>query len=55
MGVFLVELGVLLLALALLGAIARRVDLSPIPFFLLAGLMLGEDQVHHLDPAHQHR
>lgn len=46
MGVFLVELGVLLLALALLGAIARRVDLSPIPFFLLAGLVLGEGGIH---------
>jgi CPA2 family monovalent cation:H+ antiporter-2 len=45
-GVFLVELGVLLLALALLGAIARRVDLSPIPFFLLAGLVLGEGGIH---------
>jgi CPA2 family monovalent cation:H+ antiporter-2 len=48
MGVFLVELGVLLLALALLGALARRVDLSPIPFFLLAGLILGEGGVHDL-------
>ncbi|MDP3894995.1 cation:proton antiporter [Nocardioides sp.] len=46
MGVFLVELGVLLLALALLGALARRVDLSPIPFFLLAGLGLGEGGIH---------
>ena len=46
MGVFLVELGVVLLALALLGAIARRVDLSPIPFFLLAGLVLGEGGIH---------
>jgi CPA2 family monovalent cation:H+ antiporter-2 len=45
-GVFLVELGVLLLALALLGALARRVDLSPIPFFLLAGLVLGEGGIH---------
>ena len=46
MGVFLVELGVVLLALALLGAIARRVDLSPIPFFLLAGLVLGDGGVY---------
>ncbi|WP_107772778.1 cation:proton antiporter [Nocardioides sediminis] len=46
MGLFLVELGVLLLALALLVALARRVDLSPIPFFLLAGLMLGEGGVY---------
>ena len=46
MGVFLIELGVLLLALALLGALARRVELSPIPFFLLAGLLLGEGGIH---------
>ncbi len=46
MGFFLLELGVLLLALALLGALARRVDLSPIPFFLLAGLALGEGGIH---------
>ena len=46
MGVFLLELGVVLLTLALLGAIARRVDLSPIPFFLLAGLVLGEGGIH---------
>jgi CPA2 family monovalent cation:H+ antiporter-2 len=45
-GVFLVELGALLLALAVLGALARRVDLSPIPFFLLAGLLLGEGGIH---------
>ncbi|WP_459976027.1 cation:proton antiporter [Nocardioides pyridinolyticus] len=36
----------LLLTLALLGALARRVDLSPIPFFLLAGLLLGEGGIH---------
>lgn len=46
MGVFLIELGVLLLTLALLGALARRADLSPIPFFLLAGLLLGEGGIH---------
>ncbi|WP_372736404.1 cation:proton antiporter [Nocardioides sp.] len=46
MGVFLVELGVLLLALALLAAIARRAGLSPIPLFLLAGLVLGDGGIH---------
>lgn len=46
MGDFLVELGILLLALAVLGALARRLDLSPIPFFLLAGLVLGEGGIH---------
>lgn len=48
MGLFLIELGLLLLALALLGALARRVDLSPIPLFLLAGLLLGEGGVHDI-------
>ena len=48
MEVFLVELGVLLLALALLGSLARRVDLSPIPFFLVAGLVLGEGGIRDL-------
>lgn len=48
MGVFLVELGVLLLALALLGALARRVNLSPIPLFLLAGLGLGEGGIQNV-------
>ena len=51
MGTFLIELGVLLLALALLGALARRIDLSPVPFFLLAGLALGEGGVHDLAAA----
>lgn len=49
MGVFLIELGALLLALAVLGTIAQRVDLSPIPFFLLAGLMLGEGGIHDVE------
>ncbi len=46
MGVFLIELGTLLLVLALLAALARRADLSPIPFFLVAGLLLGEGGLH---------
>ncbi len=36
------ELGALLAALALLGAVARRFALSPIPVYLLAGLSLGK-------------
>lgn len=35
------ELGVLLAVLAVLGAVARRFALSPIPVYLLAGLSLG--------------
>lgn len=48
MGDFLVELGVLLLGLAALGALARRLDLSPIPLFLVAGLALGEGGFHDM-------
>jgi monovalent cation:H+ antiporter-2, CPA2 family len=36
------ELGALLTALAVLGAVARRFALSPIPVYLLAGLALGK-------------
>ncbi|MGW3353431.1 cation:proton antiporter [Nonomuraea rubra] len=38
----LLELGLILAALGLLAALARRMTLSPIPLYLLAGLMLGE-------------
>ncbi|RZU32008.1 cation:proton antiporter [Blastococcus saxobsidens] len=38
----LVELGLLFLGLSLLGLLARRLGLSPIPFILLAALALGE-------------
>jgi monovalent cation:H+ antiporter-2, CPA2 family len=36
------QLGALLAALAVLGAVARRFSLSPIPVYLLAGLSLGK-------------
>ncbi|ETW25676.1 cation:proton antiporter [Mycobacterium gastri] len=39
------ELGALLVMLALLGALARRFALSPIPVYLLAGLALGKGGV----------
>lgn len=38
----LVELGLLFLGLSLLGLLARRLNLSPIPFILLAALALGD-------------
>jgi CPA2 family monovalent cation:H+ antiporter-2 len=38
----LIELGLLFLGLSLLGLLARRLSLSPIPFVLLAALTLGE-------------
>ncbi len=41
-GTLLLQLGALLTTLAVLGAIARRIALSPIPVYLLAGLSLGK-------------
>ncbi|MGW0819201.1 cation:proton antiporter [Streptomyces viridiviolaceus] len=38
----LLELGLILTALSVLGAAARRLTLSPVPLYLLAGLALGE-------------
>ncbi|WP_137988481.1 cation:proton antiporter [Streptomyces vilmorinianum] len=38
----LLELGVILAALSVLGALARRFTLSPIPLYLLTGLAVGE-------------
>ncbi|NBM17291.1 cation:proton antiporter [Streptomyces sp. GC420] len=38
----LLELGVILAALSVLGAVARRFALSPVPLYLLAGVALGE-------------
>ncbi|HEV2074651.1 MAG TPA: cation:proton antiporter [Thermoleophilaceae bacterium] len=39
---FFIELGAIVLGLALLARLAGAVDLSPIPLYLLAGLALGE-------------
>ncbi|WP_156685673.1 cation:proton antiporter [Mycobacterium sp. Marseille-P9652] len=41
-GTLLLQLGALLAGLAILGAVARRFALSPIPVYLLAGLALGK-------------
>lgn len=38
----LLELGIILAALSVLGAAARRFTLSPVPLYLLAGLAIGE-------------
>jgi CPA2 family monovalent cation:H+ antiporter-2 len=38
----LLELGAILVLLSLLGAVARRLTLSPVPLYLLVGLFLGE-------------
>lgn len=41
-GRFLVEFGLLLVLLGVLGTLARRIGLSPVPLFLLGGLVLGK-------------
>jgi monovalent cation:H+ antiporter-2, CPA2 family len=46
--VTLVELGLVLLVLAVAGRLARRAGVSTIPLYLLAGLMLGEGGVLEL-------
>jgi CPA2 family monovalent cation:H+ antiporter-2 len=47
-GAFLLELGVIVLLLGVLANLARRLGLSAIPLFLLAGLALGEGGLHDL-------
>jgi CPA2 family monovalent cation:H+ antiporter-2 len=48
-GKVLLELGVILLALGVLGRLAARVDLPAIPLYLLAGLAVGQGGVYSLD------
>jgi CPA2 family monovalent cation:H+ antiporter-2 len=50
-GVFLAELGLLLLILGALSAIAERLRISPIPLFLLAGLLFGQGGLAQDGPA----
>ena len=47
----LLELGVLLLALTVFGALSRRWGLSPIPLYLIAGLAIGEGGVVEPHPS----
>ncbi|MGY1753620.1 cation:proton antiporter [Blastococcus sp. SYSU D01042] len=47
----LIELGLLFLGLSLLGVLARRLGLSPVPFVLVAALALGEGGLVPLDTA----
>lgn len=49
----LLELGVILLVLSGLGALARRFGVPPIPLYLLAGLALGEGGVAPVPAAGQ--
>lgn len=45
----LIEVGAVLFALGLLGGLARRYGLSPVPLYLLTGLALGEGSAVSLD------
>lgn len=47
----LLQLGVILTLLSLLGSLARRAGLSPIPLYLLAGLSLGEGGLAEVEAA----
>ncbi|MDF5755252.1 cation:proton antiporter [Spongiactinospora sp. TRM90649] len=49
----LLELGLILAVLSVVGSLARRVALSPIPLYLLAGLALGEGGVLPIPAAGQ--
>jgi CPA2 family monovalent cation:H+ antiporter-2 len=49
-GETLVELGAVLIVLAILCRIAHRIGLSPIPLYLLAGLVVGEGGIVDLGP-----
>jgi K+:H+ antiporter subunit KhtU len=49
----LLELGLILLALGLLGTLARRLRVSPIPFYLLVGLALGKGGLAGVEAAGQ--
>lgn len=42
-GVVLLELGAIILVLGLLGRLAGRVQLSPVPLYLLVGLLVGQE------------
>lgn len=48
----LLELGLLLLVLTVLGSGARKVGLSPIPLYLLAGLFLGQGGIAPVPATH---
>lgn len=47
-GMILIELGALLLGLAIVARLADRVGLSPIPLYLAVGIAVGEDGIYDL-------
>ena len=44
------EFGLLLIGLGIIARIARRFDFSAVPFYLLAGLVMGEGGLYGIDP-----
>ena len=44
----LIEIGAIILALGLLGAVSNRFSISPIPFYLIAGLAFGTGGIYPL-------
>jgi CPA2 family monovalent cation:H+ antiporter-2 len=52
-GVLFIELGAVVLGLGLLGRFAGRIGLSPIPFYLLAGLAVGQGGLVPLDASEE--
>jgi CPA2 family monovalent cation:H+ antiporter-2 len=51
--VLLVEVGALLFGLGMLGRLGRRFGISPIPFYLLAGLAFGQGGLHPLSASEE--
>jgi len=51
--VLLIEVGALLLVLSIVGRIASRFGISPIPFYLVAGLLLGEGGLVPLNASYE--
>jgi len=51
--VLLIEVGALLLVLSLLGRLAVRFGLSPIPLYLLAGLAVGNGGIFPLEASEE--
>jgi monovalent cation:H+ antiporter-2, CPA2 family len=51
--VILIEVGALLFGMSLLGRLAARIGLSPIPFYLIAGLVFGSGGLIPLDASQE--
>ncbi|WP_330229655.1 cation:proton antiporter [Nocardia sp. NBC_00508] len=49
----LIELGAVLFALGMLGRVAGRIGMSPIPLYLVGGLVFGQGGVVKLEAAHE--